>query len=361
MKAVLSFTTLLSLGLTAKAANLTLVQEYSGPNFFDKWDFYGDTTAGINGPWNGTPPYDDTTSGDVFYMGRQNGSSLYSVDSTTGHAFIKVDNTSFVPYNEKRDSIRITTQDSYNLGALFVIDIYHLPWGCSVWPGVWTKGVNWPNDGEIDIVEGINRATQNQMALHTLPGCNASTGSLTQTGTTGTTDCSPTSGCTVLETNTNSYGPNFESNNGGVWAVQLDTSGVNIWFWSRADIPPAITSATDSIDISSFGNPSAAYSSSTCNIGEFFGPQQLVIDITLCGNWAGLESLYADTCGNTPQVPAGGDPNSRCVHHPHLRRCFAFANVSTVHRQCDQQRHCRLRNGLLRDRRHQGLLFQLYT
>ena len=43
--------------------------------------------------------------GDVFYMGRTNGSNLYSVDAGTGHAFIKVDNTSVVPYDQKRDSV----------------------------------------------------------------------------------------------------------------------------------------------------------------------------------------------------------------------------------------------------------------
>ena len=91
-------------------------------------------------------------AGDVFYMGRANGSSLYSVDAGTGHAFIKVDNTSVVPYQQKRDSvrppghwqaqgmqvkpllqqIRISTQDFFNLGTVWVIDAYHLPWGCSV-------------------------------------------------------------------------------------------------------------------------------------------------------------------------------------------------------------------------------------
>lgn len=45
--------------------------------------------------------------GDVFYMGRVNGSSLAYVDSNSGHAIIKVDNTSFVPYNEKRDSVSV--------------------------------------------------------------------------------------------------------------------------------------------------------------------------------------------------------------------------------------------------------------
>ena len=52
---------------------------------------------------------DEWATGDVFYMGRTNGSNLYSVDAGTGHAFIKVDNTSVVPYDQKRDSVSPTS------------------------------------------------------------------------------------------------------------------------------------------------------------------------------------------------------------------------------------------------------------
>lgn len=31
-------------------------------------------------------------------------------------------------------------------------------------------GTQWPDNGEIDIIEGVNLMTQNQMAVHTLPG-----------------------------------------------------------------------------------------------------------------------------------------------------------------------------------------------
>ena len=47
--------------------------------------------------------------GDVFYMGKSNGSSLYHVDPNTGHAFIKVDNTTFVPVDQKRKSVSLVT------------------------------------------------------------------------------------------------------------------------------------------------------------------------------------------------------------------------------------------------------------
>lgn len=34
------------------------------------------------------------------------------------------------------------------------MDAYHMPWGCGVWPAWWSYGPNWPQSGEIDIIEG---------------------------------------------------------------------------------------------------------------------------------------------------------------------------------------------------------------
>lgn len=87
------------------------------------------------------------------------------------------------------------------------------------------KGMNWPNGGEIDIFEGVNMMTTNQMALHTQSGCSLSS-TATMTGKAGTTDCSSGTGCTVDETQANSYGSSFNSAGGGVWAMQLETSGI---------------------------------------------------------------------------------------------------------------------------------------
>lgn len=68
----------------------------------------------------------------------------------------------------------------------------------------------------------------------------------------------------------------------------------------RPNVPASIASTNStSIDISQWGPPSAAYPMSGCNIPQFFTPQNLVIDITLCGDWAGIGPVYNATCGNS--------------------------------------------------------------
>lgn len=94
-----------------------------------------------------------------------------------------------------------------------------------VWPSVWTTGLPWPEYGEIDIIEGVNLGDQNQMVAHTLKGC-TKTDPLNQTGTSTQTDCSVGAGCIVLEQQPNSYGSGFAQAGGGVFAAQLDASGI---------------------------------------------------------------------------------------------------------------------------------------
>ena len=154
--------------------------------------------------------------GDVIFVDQANATAdkLAYVNSA-GRAIIKVDNTTFVPYNDKRNSVRIATEDYFAVGSVFVFDAVHLPYGCSVWPSFWTSGVDWPSQGEIDILEGVNKMTTNQMAIHASTGC-------TQNGT----DCSTGSGCTATDPSDASYGDNFATAGGGVWATQFDTTGI---------------------------------------------------------------------------------------------------------------------------------------
>lgn len=49
-----------------------------------------------------------------------------------GNAIMKVDNTSKVDFNDKRNSIRISSKDRYTVNSLWIADILHLPYGVSL-------------------------------------------------------------------------------------------------------------------------------------------------------------------------------------------------------------------------------------
>src|ERR1700761_4239457 len=87
---------------------------------------------------------------------------------------IAADSTNKAPGG--RNSVRLTSKAAYNSG-LIILDLAHMPGSdCGAWPAFWTVGPDWPNNGEIDIIEGVNTNTQNQMTLHTAsnPGCSIS-------------------------------------------------------------------------------------------------------------------------------------------------------------------------------------------
>lgn len=111
------------------------------------------------------------------------------------------------------------------------MDAYHMPTGCGTWPAWWQNGPNWPEGGEIDILEGVNDFTQNQVSIHTGVGCtipsdtNDKQLATLTTGSFDSYDCSSADtsnqGCGARdETNDNSYGANFNSVNGGVYASE---------------------------------------------------------------------------------------------------------------------------------------------
>jgi hypothetical protein len=77
----------------------------------------------------------------------------------------------------------------------------------------------------------------------------------------------------------------------------LQTTGITIWYHRRSDIPTSLSSTASSIDTSALGTPVASYSSSSCDISKFFASQQMTLDITMCGDYAGTTSVLEATCG----------------------------------------------------------------
>jgi len=174
--------------------------------------------------------------------------------------------------------------------------------------------------GEIDVAEGVNMGTVNQYTLHTAEGCTASRGSVDITGKPGnSTQCAVTKneniGCAYQDTDARSYGQGFSEAGGGVFAHLLDSTGIKIWHFARSDIPTNIQS--NSPDPSTWGSPAAYWSSDTCDVSQHFHDLSLVVDTTLCGDWAGSSYGYSGCPGTCEQAVA--DPsNFKSEHYSYI-------------------------------------------
>ncbi|KAH8929404.1 glycoside hydrolase family 16 protein [Atractiella rhizophila] len=284
MKSI-AFVSLLSVAVVAlDNRNYNMVKEYTtynGQNFLDGWNFE-------------SYPNGEPTHGLVNYIGDRNQAANLglAVINSQNHAILTVDSYSNLAYGAKRNSIRLSSQQTFGVGSLVVLNAWHVPFGCSVWPAFWLVGPNWPNGGELDILEGARNQANNQATLHTTAGCTLRT-PMAGSGQVLQSDCNTAvnsnAGCGVLDTSANSYGQGASNVQGGIWAMLYDTTGVYYWHWPRNQIPASLADGSVNPNPTTFGTPIGRWDSATCNMNHF-QPQNIVFDITLCGDWAGAVS-----------------------------------------------------------------------
>lgn len=183
--------------------NYQLRDTYAGPSFFDHFNYFSD---------------EDPTNGFVVYVDEETAQDLKLTYTTNTSAVLRVD--SFTPNTiDGRSSVRIESKNTYDTG-LFIFDIIHTPYGCGTWPALWlTDGYNWPNNGEIDILESNNEGSNgNEVTLHTTPGCSMNV-KRKETGDAVFKTCDNStngnSGCGVRG-DPSTYGEAFNANGGGV-------------------------------------------------------------------------------------------------------------------------------------------------
>lgn len=266
-------------------------------------------------------------------------SNLTFVNSA-GNAIIKVDNSSDVAFNQKRNSVRITTSQLYGAGSVWTADILHAPFGCR-FVFIFSKGACKLNNGMCLVfgqhggakprvlqlaVKSTRSKTSTWLQLIKSPctqrlyansfnlveasiltykqGCTLDTkGSFT--GTSISTNCSEANlgnqGCIIQDAASGAFGASFSKNQGGVFVTEYATNAINVWFfpvcfyllfylfcqnvYQRASIPSVLTdSSTKTLNTTTLGTPLANYDNTGCDITKFFLPQELIFDITLCGD-----------------------------------------------------------------------------
>jgi len=279
----LSFLVSSSLISSALAATYSLSDNWIGSAFLN-----GFTWQAISDPTSGRVNYVDQATALADNL-------TYTSDDTF---IIRADYTTVLSSSDAgRNSVRIQSANTYTTHVV-VFDIVHMPQGCATWPAAWETGPNWPDGGEVDIVEGVNDQSPNLSSLHTSPGCTMPDGRA-QTGTVTSEDCNTADnsnqGCGVQAPSTNSYGPAFNSNGGGWYAMERTDDFLKVWFWARnGDSPPSDIGA-GSLDTDNWGEPTAYFPNTDCDIASHFSENNIIINLTLCGDWAG-SAFDSDGC-----------------------------------------------------------------
>ncbi|EHY55154.1 hypothetical protein HRR83_005595 [Exophiala dermatitidis] len=280
-----------------------LVQDYSGDAFYKGFDFFTDA---------------DPTDGLVQFK------SLEEANSTGLAGFIDAGNSSFAIFMgvdtkevapQGRASVRVASTQTFQ-HALVIADISHMPGGvCGSWPAFWMVGADWPSNGEIDIVEGVNAQAANSMTLHTGQGAVVSDGK-DFTGELVTPNCDinapnqpMNAGCSIGDTSNLTFGSEFNNAGGGVFATEWTSDFIKIWFFPRGSLPENVASGSPAPS-DSWGTPNSLFQGKF-NIDDHFRDLQIVFDTTFCGQWAGTVwnssscATLAPTCedyvANNPQ------------------------------------------------------------
>ncbi len=233
--------------------------------------------------------------------------------SPQGRAYIGVDTTNLYPNGGPgRPAIRLVSNNAYTHG-LFIMDLVHMPFGCGTWPAYWLLGPNWPSNGEIDIIEGVNTIDHNSMSLHTSINCTIS--GAAQSGDFQTSDCNKdvnqNSGCGSAANNAatpNNYGSALNNNGGGVYATEWTSNYIKTWYFGRNNIPSSITNGAP--DVAQFGLP-VYNAQGECPIDQHFNNMSIIINTDFCGDYAGnVFTQYAD-CPASPGQNSWGS----CVNY----------------------------------------------
>ncbi|WVF66055.1 hypothetical protein IAT40_000793 [Kwoniella sp. CBS 6097] len=279
----------------------SLARKYIGQDFFDGFDF---------------KTMEDPTHGRVNYVSKQQAHEKGLAYIDEGNTFVmKVDDKYTVSHGQRgRDSIRIESQEDFGNGVI-ILDVLHMPTGCATWPAFWTLGAgNWPNGGEIDILEGVNGIGTNQATLHTSSGCTMPN-HINATGTQLDTNCAINTnedhGCGVRDNRRESFGATFNREKGGWLAMQRSNDGISMWFWPRYNslVPEDVRSGEQKVNPANWGKPFAAFPSTHCSISNHFDQHKIIFSTSLCGDWAG--ATYSQSgCPGTCESHVDGYPGA---------------------------------------------------
>ncbi|PHH75745.1 hypothetical protein CDD80_2083 [Ophiocordyceps camponoti-rufipedis] len=261
-----------------------LADSYNASNFFDKFDFY----TGRSGD-----------AGYARYQNRYDAERKGLIQTDARGVRIGPDSRSVLKApcepdgSPGRDSVRIESKASYNRGLL-IARFQHLPrMMCGLWPAFWTHGNDWPNDGEIDILEAFNLNSWSQPGFRTSDARGdcvlRAEPRVRHTSRLMSEACTSEKGC---------YGADRRAlighETGAIFALEWTKAFIKIYRWIPGQEPADIN--TDTPIPSSWGPPLVSLLATDCDLDAHFANQRIVLNLDFCGEAAGRPEVWRDTC-----------------------------------------------------------------
>jgi hypothetical protein len=262
--------------------NYTLDWEAKGRTFFRDWTFVTE----------------DEVHGAHHFADRSEADQHNVVAALDTSAILRVGGRRAPSYEGeawKRYAVNIHTNMAWNPshGFLAVMKYQHVPYGCGIWPGFWAMNSDkvWPGAGELDILEYANEA-KSKVSFHInsasceLDSDRAEVCKPQGSGEAGAADCATNYflnkfGCRPPQRQLR--GEEF-AGSPGVIATEWTANQITVYYIPESEIPDDLSDGRPVPSTWSrwvmahlpFKRPCAD-----------IGPQELVLNVQLCGDWAG--------------------------------------------------------------------------
>mmetsp|Transcript_32880 Transcript_32880/g.76790 ORF Transcript_32880/g.76790 Transcript_32880/m.76790 type:complete len:491 (-) Transcript_32880:72-1544(-) len=262
-------------GPPERSSRYRLKWSAQGESFFDNWNFL----------------WEDHNHGSAQYLLEPEAKEESVIEATRNFAIIRAGRRS-PKYKYKRMTTRMESKRSWKY-FLTLIKFSHVPYGCGVWPALFTLAPNvpWPNGGELDILEYVNMDVS-KASFHTGGECKLSAEKVNKYGPMPdrnnmdydcVTDYPDRLGCA----------PNKWMKSGTEWAhspgilaTQWTESFLKIFYIPEHEIPQDILADNPSPDKTWDDRWLFSYYPFT-GTKCIFEEQKLMMQINFCGDWAG--------------------------------------------------------------------------
>ena len=258
----------------APSSQYKLKWSAQGERFFDQFQFL----------------WEDHNHGSAQYLLEEDAAQEGVVEATRNYAIIRAGRRSD-KYKYKRMTARMESKPAWKY-FLTLIKFSHVPYGCGVWPALFTLAPNvpWPNGGELDILEFVNMDVS-KSSFHTGGECTLNAAKVNEYGPMPdrnkmdydcVTDYPDRLGCAPnkwMKSGTDwAHSP-------GILATQWTESFLKIFYIPEHEIPEDITESPspdktwDDRWLFSY----YPFTGTKCIMDE----QKLMMQINFCGDWAG--------------------------------------------------------------------------